>query len=56
MDRVFGDLYTDYSIVLWIAPGVIGGIAIGFFSRHYKLKFGGAWLVKKASIRSALLS
>jgi uncharacterized membrane protein HdeD (DUF308 family) len=56
MESVFGDLYTDYSIVLWVAPGVIGGVAIGFVSRHYKQKFGGAWLIKKASIRSALFS
>jgi len=56
MDTIFGDLYTDYSIVLWIAPGVIGGVAIGFVSRHYKQKFGGAWLVKKARTRSALFS
>jgi len=56
MDSVFGDLYTDYSIVLWVAPGVIGGIAIGIVSRHYKHKFGGEWLVKKARIRSTLFS
>jgi uncharacterized membrane protein HdeD (DUF308 family) len=56
MNSVFGDLYTDYSIVLWVAPGVIGGVAIGFVSRHYKQKFGGAWLIKKASIRSELFS
>jgi len=56
MDSVFGDLYTDYSIVLWVAPGVIGGISIGFVSRHYKQKFGGAWLIKKATIRSELFS
>ncbi len=53
-DGLFGELYTDYSIILWIAPGVIGGIAIGIVSRHYKTRFGGEWLVKKASIRSAL--
>lgn len=56
LDSVFGDLYTDYSIVLWVAPGVIGGIAIGVVSRHYKQKFGGAWLIKKATIRSELFS
>jgi hypothetical protein len=56
MDSLFGDLYTNYSVVLWVAPGVIGGVAIGFVSRHYKQKFGGAWLIKKASIRSALFS
>lgn len=56
LDSVFGDLYTDYSIVLWIAPGIIGGIAIGIVSRHYKTKFGGEWLIKKASIRSALFN
>ncbi|MBL4728281.1 MAG: hypothetical protein JKY40_02815, partial [Gammaproteobacteria bacterium] len=56
MESVFGDLYTDYSIVLWIAPGIIGGLAIGFVSRHYKQKFGGAWLIRKARVRSTLFS
>jgi uncharacterized membrane protein HdeD (DUF308 family) len=56
MDSLFGDLYTNYSVVLWVAPGVFGGVAIGFISRHYKQKFGGAWLIKKASIRSELFS
>ncbi|MBL4580441.1 MAG: DUF308 domain-containing protein [Gammaproteobacteria bacterium] len=56
MESLFGGLYTDYSIVLWIAPGIIGGLAIGFVSRHYKQKFGGAWLVRKARIRSTLFS
>ena len=54
MSSLFGELYSDYSIVLWVAPGVVGGIAIGFVSRHYKQKFGGEWLLKKASIRSEL--
>lgn len=53
-DSLFGELYTDYSIILWVAPGVIGGIAIGIVSSHYKTRFGGEWLVKKAKMRSAL--
>lgn len=53
-DSVFGELYTDYSIVLWVAPGVIGGVAIGIVSRHYKARFGGEWLIKKATLKSAL--
>ena len=52
-DSLFGELYSDYSIILWVAPGVIGGIAIGMVSRHYKTRFGGEWLIKKATIRSA---
>ena len=53
-DSLFGELYTDYSIILWVAPGVIGGVAIGLVSRHYKKRFGGEWLIKKATVRSAL--
>jgi uncharacterized membrane protein HdeD (DUF308 family) len=56
LNGLFGDLYTNYSTVLWVATGVIGGVAIGFVSRHYKQQFGGAWLIKKASIRSELFS
>jgi len=26
-------------IFFWIAPGIIGGIAIGFMTRHYRVKF-----------------
>ncbi len=56
MDEIFGELYTNYSIILWVAPGVIGGIAITLVSRHYKLRFGGEWLIKKARFRSEMFS
>jgi hypothetical protein len=26
-------------VFFWVAPGVIGGIAIGVLTRHYRLKF-----------------
>lgn len=55
-DSLFSELYSDYSIVLWVAPGVIGGIAIAIVSRRYKNRFGGEWLIKKASLRSALFN
>lgn len=29
----------DAQIILWIAPGVIGGFGIGLWSKHYKKKF-----------------
>jgi hypothetical protein len=30
----------DYAVVLWIAPGVLGGIAITLLSRHYRRALG----------------
>jgi len=56
LEGVFGDLYSDISILLWVAPGVIGGIAIAMVSRHYKLKFGGEWLIKHARQRAEMFN
>lgn len=42
-EGLFGDSFTDVGIILWIAPGVIGGIAIGYLSRRYERRFGGNW-------------
>ena len=55
-EGIFGDSFNDMAIILWVAPGVIGGIAIAISSRHYQKKFGGEWLVKRASLRSVLFS
>ncbi len=55
-EEIFSSNFESVSIFLWIAPGVIGGIAIALSSRHYKHKFGGAWLTQRASLRSALFN
>ncbi len=39
LDGIFGELYSDFSLLLWVAPGVIGGIAIQFLSQKYKQRF-----------------
>jgi hypothetical protein len=36
---VFGDTIDGYSIILWVAPGVIGCIAIGYQTKKYRTKF-----------------
>lgn len=52
---LFGDAFSNYSIVLWVAPGIIGSIAIGVLTRRYKRRIGGNWLVSRARRRAALL-
>ncbi|MBL6804839.1 MAG: hypothetical protein ISQ56_05885 [Pseudomonadales bacterium] len=39
LSDVFGDTVRGYSILLWVAPGVIGGIAIAYQTRKYRLLF-----------------
>jgi hypothetical protein len=39
LEGLFGELYSDFSLLLWVAPGVIGGIAIQFLSQKYKQRF-----------------
>ena len=53
-NSLFGDAFSDLSIILWIAPGVIGSIAIGLFSRHYRKLFDPDQALKKAQRRAAL--
>lgn len=55
-EELFASNFESLSIFLWVTPGVIGTIAISYLSRHYKHKFGGEWVSKRASIRSALFS
>ncbi len=54
--EIFASNFDDMAIFLWIAPGVVGSIAITLLSRHYKQKFGGEWLTQRASLRSALFN
>lgn len=50
---LFTELYSQYSAILWVAPGVIGGIAIAVVSKHYKRKF---WNTKSVISASQQLS
>lgn len=35
----FADAFASYSALLWIAPGILGGVAITSLSRHYRKRF-----------------
>ena len=39
LSSVFGDTIEGYSIILWVAPGVIGGVMIGQQTRKYRRQF-----------------
>jgi len=54
-DSIFSGAFADASLILWVAPGVIGGIAIAWLSRHYESRFSGEWAIKRARTRVALL-
>lgn len=51
-EELFASNFENLSILLWITPGVVGTIAIKYLSRHYKNKFGGEWVSKRARLRS----
>lgn len=53
-EALFQDAAADISIVLWVAPGVVGSIFIAYLSRHYRNKFSGNWAVKRAEARVEL--
>lgn len=53
-DSIFGDSFSDYSIILWVTPGIVGGIAIGYLSRHYQQRFSGDWAIKHATLRAEM--
>lgn len=55
-EEIFTSNFESLSVFLWIAPGVVGGIAISLLSRHYRNKFGGAWITRRATLRSQLFS
>ncbi len=55
-ESLFGDSFADISIVLWVTPGIIGSIAIGYLSRTYTKRFSGEWAVKRASVRTELFN
>jgi uncharacterized membrane protein len=53
---LFAGVFSDLSIILWIGPGVIGGIAIAVLSRHYRLRFNADWAIHRAAVRRRLFS
>lgn len=55
-ESIFGDAFSDISIVLWVTPGVIGGAAIAYLSRHYRLRFDGEWAIKHARLRTEMFT
>jgi len=55
-EEIFTSNFESLSVFLWIAPGVIGGVAISLLSRKYRNKFGGAWITRRATLRSQLFS
>ncbi len=39
MERLFSGIYADFQLMLWIAPGMVGGLAIALLSRRYTRLF-----------------
>jgi uncharacterized membrane protein YidH (DUF202 family) len=55
-EEIFVSNFESLSILLWVTPGVVGGVAIALLSRRYRNQFGGAWVSRRASIRSQLFN
>jgi len=55
-ENLFASNFESLSIFLWITPGIVGTIAISYLSRHYRNKFGGEWITRRATVRSELFS
>ena len=41
INQLFTGAYADFQLMLWVAPGVTGGLAITLLSRHYARRFAG---------------
>lgn len=50
-----GSSFNDASLFLWLAPGLIGGVAIATLRRRYRARFGGSWAMKRATLHSDLV-
>lgn len=55
LSGLLGNAFDDASVFLWIAPGVIGSIAITVLSRKYRARFNGNWAMKRAVVHSDLV-
>jgi len=53
--RLLSGLFDNASLILWMAPGVIGSIAIAVLSRRYRARFNGSWAMKRAVLHSDLV-
>lgn len=51
---LFGEAFSSVSVFLWVFPGVIGGVAIRLFSKHYRKLFDPDWALRKAERRALL--
>jgi len=55
-EEIFSSNFENMAIFLWVAPGVIGTIAVSYLSRHYQKRFGGEWVSSRAKLRSEMFS
>lgn len=55
-EEIFSSNFESMAIFLWVAPGIIGTIAISYLSRHYQNRFGGEWVTSRAKVRSEMFS
>ena len=55
LSSLFGNAFANSSLFLWLAPGVIGSIAISLLTRKYRARFNGSWAMKRAALRSDLV-
>lgn len=55
LSSLFGDAFANSSLFLWVAPGVIGSIAIAMLTRKYRARFNGSWAMKRAALHSDLV-
>ncbi|MBT8146157.1 MAG: hypothetical protein KJN90_04845 [Gammaproteobacteria bacterium] len=55
LSDLFGNAFANGSLFLWLAPGVIGSIAIAVLSRKYRARFNGGWVMKRAALHSDLV-
>jgi len=55
LSGLFGNAFEDASMFLWLAPGVLGSIAITALSRKYRIRFNGSWAMKRAAMHSDLV-
>jgi hypothetical protein len=53
--RLLSGMLDNGSLILWVAPGVIGSIAIAVLSRRYRSRFDGSWALKRATLHSDLV-
>jgi uncharacterized membrane protein len=53
--RLLSGILDNGSLLLWVAPGVIGSIAIALLSRRYRHRFDASWAAKRATLHADLV-